>query len=121
MDYIVLKNMAFYANHGHLPEETALGQRFFLDVKVAADLSKAGQSDALEDSINYVAIYEVVSQIVQEVPCHLLERVTSKIADVLWSDLSNRVEGVQVTMRKPSVPIAGILDYAEVTIGRGCF
>ena len=58
MDKIVLKNMAFYGYHGNLESEQAQGQRFFVDVEITTDLTKAGQSDLLEDSINYVEVYE---------------------------------------------------------------
>ena len=50
MDKIVLKNMAFYGYHGNLTSEQAQGQRFFVDVEITTDLTKAGQSDQLEDS-----------------------------------------------------------------------
>ena len=60
MDRIVLKNMAFYGYHGNLASEQEQGQRFFVDVEIITDLTKAGQSDQLEDSINYVEVYEIV-------------------------------------------------------------
>lgn len=118
MDKIVLKNMGFYAYHGNLPSEMTQGQRFFVDVTVLADLTKPGQTDQLEDSINYVDIYDTVERIMTETPCKLLERVGSLIADELWN--SNKgIVGLAVTVRKPSVPISGMLDYVEVTITRG--
>ena len=89
MDKIVLKNMAFYGYHGNLTSEQAQGQRFFVDVEITTDLTKAGQSDQLEDSINYVEVYDIVESV------------------------------MTVTVRKPSVPIAGILDYVEVVTTRG--
>ena len=45
--------MAFYGYHGNLASEQEQGQRFFVDVEIITDLTKAGQSDQLEDSINY--------------------------------------------------------------------
>lgn len=64
MDKIILKNMAFYGYHGNLASENQQGQRFYVDVEITADLTKAGQSDDLQDSINYVDIYERVQAIV---------------------------------------------------------
>ena len=63
MDRIVLKNMAFYGYHGNLASEQEQGQRFFVDVEIITDLTKAGQSDQLEDSINYVEVYEIVESV----------------------------------------------------------
>lgn len=118
MDRIVLKNMAFYGNHGNLPEEQVLGQRFFADVTMCLDLTKAGTSDMLEDTINYAEVYSIVARVIQSESYHLLERVATVIADELWSH-NDGIIGVSVSVRKPSVPIQGILDYAEVTINRG--
>ena len=55
--------MAFYGYHGNLESEQAQGQRFFVDVEITTDLTKAGQSDQLEDSINYVEVYEIVESV----------------------------------------------------------
>ena len=52
MDRINLRNMAFYGYHGNLPSENEIGQRFFVDISLALDLSKAGQSDQLEESMS---------------------------------------------------------------------
>ena len=109
MDRIVLKNMAFYGYHGNLASEQEQGQRFFVDVEIITDLTKAGQSDQLEDSINYVEVYETHN---------LLERLGALIADSLHQYYQGIV-GLSVTVRKPSVPISGILDYVEVITTRG--
>ena len=115
MDKIVLKNMAFYGYHGNLESEQAQGQRFFVDVEITTDLTKAGQSDLLEDSINYVEVYEIVESVMTGEKRNLLERLGALIADSLYQG----IVGLSVTVRKPSVPIAGILDYVEVVTTRG--
>ncbi|WP_251424272.1 dihydroneopterin aldolase [Veillonella agrestimuris] len=118
MNTIVLKNMAFYGYHGNLTSEKEQGQRFFVDVEVKVDLSRAGQTDNLEDSINYVEIYELVESIVTGESRNLLERVGALIADAIEGRYE-QIVGVSVTVRKPSVPIAGILDYVAVVTTRG--
>ena len=118
MDRIVLKNMAFYGYHGNLASEQEQGQRFFVDVEIITDLTKAGQSDQLEDSINYVEVYEIVESIMTGEKHNLLERLGALIADSLYQHYQGIV-GLSVTVRKPSVPISGILDYLEVITTRG--
>lgn len=118
MDKIVLKNMGFYGYHGNLASENEQGQRFFVDVTVVTDLTKAGQSDLLEDSINYVEIYNTVEAVVTGEAQKLLERVGTLIADELWNKYRGIV-GLAVSVRKPAVPIPGMLDYVEITITRG--
>lgn len=118
MNTIVLKNMAFYGYHGNLTSEKEQGQRFFVDVAVKVDLTEAGQSDVLNDSINYVEIYELVESIVTGESQNLLERVGALIADALEKRYK-QIIGLSVAVRKPSVPIAGILDYVEIVTTRG--
>lgn len=118
MDRIHLNNMAFYGFHGHLASETELGQRFFVDVTIQTDLTKAGQSDDLVDSINYADVYDRTKRIVEGEPCKLIERVASLIADDLWQTYGGII-GLSVTVRKPEAPIPGILDFVEVTVTRG--
>lgn len=118
MDRIVLTNMAFYGYHGNLPSEREQGQRFYVDVEVKTDLTKAGQTDNIEDSINYVHIYETVQRIVEGEPCNLLERIGALIADELWEAYKGIV-GLSVTVRKPSAPIPGIMDHVEIITTRG--
>ncbi len=120
MDRIVLKNMGFFGYHGNLESEKSQGQRFFVDVEVKTDLTKAGQTDQLEDSINYVEVYNTVAAIITGESRNLLERVGALIADELWNQYKGIV-GLSVTVRKPSVPIAGMLDYVEVITTRGQF
>ena len=96
MDKIVLKNMAFYGYHGNLESEQAQGQRFFVDVEV----------------------YELVESVMTGEKHNLLERLGALIADSLYQHYQGIV-GLSVTVRKPSVPIAGILDYVEVVTTRG--
>ena len=112
MDRINLRNMAFYGYHGNLPSENELGQRFFV--------TKPGQSDSIEDSINYADVYERTKAIVEGPSQRLIERVGTLIADDLWNTYQGIV-GLSVTVRKPEAPIPGVLDYVEVEITRGQF
>ena len=57
-DRVLLRGLLFHAHHGVLPAERALGQKFELDVALSVDLRAAGQSDDLNDTISYAAVYE---------------------------------------------------------------
>lgn len=118
MDKIILKNMAFYGYHGNLESEKAQGQRFYVDIEIKTDLTKPGQTDALEDSINYVEVYDMVASIMTGESCNLLEHIGALIADTLYQHFQGII-GLSVTVRKPSVPIAGVLDYVEIVTTRG--
>ena len=117
-DRIRLNEMVFYGYHGALPEERALGQRFVVDVEVAADLRPAGESDDLTQTINYSELYAAAHDVVTGPPCNLIEAVAERIAGRILAE-QPLVENVLVRVRKPGVPIAGsVLASSEVCIER---
>ena len=59
---IQLKNVAFYARHGLLPEEAQLGQRFYVDVQVVLSPELDIAADSPEQTVNYVALYAELSE-----------------------------------------------------------
>lgn len=115
-DRITLKNMVFYGYHGVFEGERELGQKFEVDVELITDLAIPGQSDDLEQSINYVDVYTIVQEIVQERTYNLIEAVAESIAGEILSAYS--VKYIIVRVRKPGVSMGGILDYVEVEIVR---
>lgn len=117
MDSIRLKNMQFFGRHGLFEAEAILGQRFEVDLEVRLDLEPAGLSDAMEDSVHYGELYETVRRIVEEERMNLLEALSHRIATAVLAQ-DQRIAETVVTVRKPGVPIPGILDCAEVTIRR---
>src|SRR6476660_6839529 len=86
MDKIYVNKMEFYGYHGVFPEENKLGQRFIVDLVAAVDLKKAGQTDQLEDSVNYGELYNVCRDIVEGKPAKLIERVAERIAMKILAD-----------------------------------
>lgn len=118
MDKIRLKGLAFFGFHGCLPEERKLGQRFFVDLELRMDLEAAGHTDNLENTVNYAKVYDLVKGIVEGPPKKLIEAVAEAIASDLVRTFPG-LEGVKVVVRKPEVPIPGILDHVEVEVYRG--
>jgi dihydroneopterin aldolase len=117
-DEILLEGMRFYAYHGVNPEERALGQRFLVDVVMAVDLRRPGQSDDLADTVSYSDVYKVVRGIVEGEPRNLIEAVAEEIAAAILTRFPP-VARVTVTVRKPEVPMKGsLLDAAGVRITR---
>ena len=114
MDTIKLTRMAFFGYHGDEPEETKLGQRFYIDVEMRLDLSKVGETDALEDSVNYVAVYELVKRRAEGKPCKLLERLAGVINHDILSSFP-LVEKVTTTVHKKEFHQAMALRRPMVT------
>lgn len=112
---ITLKNCAFYAHHGVFEQETALGQRFFVDVVMDVEAGDALVSDDVEQTVHYGLAYELVEKIMTGSRRNLIETLANDVALGLaaWSA---RIRRVEVAIRKPSAPIPGILDYVEVRV-----
>jgi 7,8-dihydroneopterin aldolase/epimerase/oxygenase len=116
-DSITLQNMAFYGYHGSDPHEGSVGGRFYVDVVLEADLSKPGKSDKLEDTVNYERVYAIIRDHVEGKRFNLLEALAQTIADQLLRDFA-AVQCVEIRVRKPGVPLKGILDFTQVEIVR---
>jgi 7,8-dihydroneopterin aldolase/epimerase/oxygenase len=103
MDCIQIKEIRAYGYTGALPEEQILGQWFEVDLTLWFDLSLAGQSDRLTDTLNYCQVIEAVQQIIKTSRFTLLERMATVIAESILS--FDRVDQVRVTLIKPAAPI----------------
>lgn len=117
MDKILLKNLMFYGYHGVYEAERELGQKFYLDIVLEADLRKAGYSDDLVDTIDYTAVYQQIKEITEQTKFQLLEALSQKIADCILA-MDDRIEAVTVRVRKPSAPMPGPMDFVETEITR---
>ena len=111
-----LKNLAFFARHGLMKEEEALGQRFQIDVVVCLDPGLDLASDDPKATLDYVALYSEVRRIFEGSRFRLIESCADAIARGLLARFA-RVAEASVTVKKPSVPVDCICDYfaAEVT------
>lgn len=116
MDKILLSGLEFFGRHGCHAAELELGQRFLIDIELECDLSAAGQSDALADTIDYVAILQAARAIVEGPSAQLLEHLGARIADEALRD--RRVQRARVRLRKPHVAMPVPLEYLGVEIVR---
>ena len=117
MDRIFLRGMRFMACHGVLPHEQEVPQSFEVDVEMGLDLRAAGESDDLDDTVNYAKVYDVVSTVLTVTRKYLIEALAEEIADDLLRDFDS-LRWVRVTVHKPAAPIDGIFSDVGVTILR---
>lgn len=103
MDYIQLEKIRCYGYTGYLPEEQVLGQWFEVDVTLWLDLSKAGKSDAIEDTIDYRNIITIVQHLVKTSKFALIERLATAIAESILA--TSGIKQVRVRLSKPAAPI----------------
>jgi len=81
------------------PWERLTKQQITVDIEIDTDLAAAGNSDSIEDTINYRTIAKTVTHEVEKSDYGLVESIGAKIADICLED--DRVFSVRVTVRKP--------------------
>ena len=117
MDRIFLRGMRFMACHGVLLHEREIPQPFEADVELGLDLRAAGESDNIEDTVNYAKVYDIVSTDLTVTSKKLIEALAEEITEDLLNAFA-RVRWVRVTLHKPAAPIDGIFSDVGVTILR---
>ncbi len=117
MDKILMNQMTFYGYHGLFPEENKLGQRFIVDLELELDLKKAGETDDMNESVNYGHIYNETQKIVEGQAKQLVETVAEDIASTML-DTFQKVQAIKVKVIKPDPPIPGHYDSVAIEIYR---
>lgn len=116
-DVIELRGLRAAGICGALPEEQERAQPLEVDLDVVADLSAAGQSDALDDTIDYGALAAAVEAVLTTERFVLLERLAERLTEVVLQD--ERVIEVTVAVRKLRPPVPQLLDTSGVRLTRG--
>lgn len=116
-DRIELRGLRLVGIVGVLPEERTRAQPLELDVDLLVDTAAAGASDALEDTVDYGAVCDVLAAVVAELQPQLLERLAVVAAEtVLASD--GRIAAVELSVRKLRPPVPHALAGSGVRVRR---
>lgn len=116
MGQLVLENMEFYAHHGHYDEEQIIGGRFMVNLVIDADLSKAAETDNLEDALDYSIVYDIVKKEMEK-PSRLLEHLARRIIDGVYT-VSDKISKVTITVSKLNPPIGGSMNKFSIILER---
>lgn len=114
MALIEIEGMEFYAFHGHFDVEKIAGNRFLVNLKIEADLSKAGRTDKLEDTLDYQKAYLAVKE-EMAIPSDLLEHVSQRIITRIKTEFPE-AEKVTVKVSKLNPPMGGPIEKVSVTM-----
>jgi len=109
---IRINNAKFYAFHGDLEYERKYGNQFEVDIEMECDLTELNHTDKLSKTIDYLSVYNLVSDIFSSQKFHLIETVNLKICELILENFK-QVNKVKVSVRKPNAPL-GIIDSVEV-------
>lgn len=99
LDRIHIRDLALRCIIGIEPHEREQRQDVVIQITMHADLRQAGQSDRIEDTVNYKTIKQKVVDLVEGSSFLLVEKLAQQIADVCLAEAG--VQRVQVTVDKP--------------------
>ncbi len=111
---IILEGMRFYAHHGVLEQELILGNHYTIDLKIYLDLSKASQTDDLNDTVSYADIYSVVKD-EMAIPSQLLEHVAGRIINKITESFPT-IKKVRIKLSKHNPPVGGEVEKATIVL-----
>jgi dihydroneopterin aldolase/2-amino-4-hydroxy-6-hydroxymethyldihydropteridine diphosphokinase len=116
-DLIFVTNLVLHATHGVLPEETRLGQRFYIDIECATDVAPAAAGDDVTKTINYADLCDLAAEVSAEGPFRLIETLAERLALRILARFPAAAR-TTVRVRKPQAPIAAALDHVGVEVTR---
>jgi 7,8-dihydroneopterin aldolase/epimerase/oxygenase len=113
---IEITGLSLYTHHGVSEAEREVGQRLVLDLRLDVGETDATATDALEDTIDYAEVCQLVALVAQQRSHKTLERLCSVVADRLLGDYE--LEGIWVKATKPEPPIPLSVEEVSVEIWR---
>ena len=114
MSFIDIDDMEFYAFHGCFSEESSIGTNFRVNLRLETDTSKAQKSDNIDDTVNYLSVYQSVKK-QMEIPSRLLENVADRIASNLLDEF-HAIRYLQIKITKINPPLGGKIGGVSLTI-----
>ena len=115
-DRIEVRGLRVLGRHGALPGERDRAQPFSIDLDLELDLSRAGGSDDLLDTVDYGDVTRRVVDVVEQSSFALLESLATAVATAVLSD--GLIDVVVVTLHKVRPPLAADVGSVGVVIRR---
>ncbi len=105
MAWIYLNEMTFKVAVGVTEEERTKQNKVVIDLGVKVKISKAGQTDSVEDTVDYEQLYLTVKDCLST-PCSLLETLVNRIDQAIKQQFKT-VKGIHLKVSKMNPPISG--------------
>ncbi len=115
-DRVEIRGLRLSARCGVLPEERERDQPLEFDLDLVMDLSRAGRSDALADTVDYGAVCDLVTAVCDREAPFLLERLAEVVAAEILA--VSPIDAVTVAVRKLRPPVPQQLATSGVRITR---
>ena len=112
--YIRLEKLRFRAFHGVLSQERTVGGDFLVTLRIGYPWQTAMESDAVADTLDYAAVYRLVSREMAS-PSRLLEHVAGRIAKALLRDFP-LITSIDLWLTKVTPPMGADCEGAGVEL-----
>lgn len=116
-DTIAIDQLRVLCHVGVPDHERASAQPVAIDLELAVDLSRAGTTDDVADTVDYAAVVAAVEAAVTAGPVALLERLADLAAQASFA-VDRRVDAVTVSVRKVRPPVPADVRSTAVRIHR---
>ena len=100
MDTVFITGLKAASVIGCYDWERDIRQTLVFDLKLKADFTRAAQTDALEDALDYAAISQRIIAVCDESRFQLLEALAENLASLLLEEFD--IAGLRMTVTKPS-------------------
>ena len=114
MECIELKKMFFHSYHGVTDQERIVGNAYRVDLKLFLDLSKAIESDKLNDTLNYADIFYLIKD-EMNIPSDLIEHITGRIVRKI-KERYPQITKIKIRLTKINPPVEGEMKEAAIII-----
>jgi len=109
VDTVFIKGLKAASVIGCYDWERDIRQTLVIDLELKADFSRAADTDALEDALDYAAISQRIISVCETSRFQLLEALSEHLARLLLAEFA--ITGLRLTINKP-----GAVSEAE-TVG----
>lgn len=117
-DQIFVEGIEFYGYHGVPDAEQQIGHRYRVDLIVDIDLSAAGRTDDLSQTVSYGDLARLVIQIGTTQQVRLLETLAERMCAAILERFP-AIQRVELRLAKRLPPTGTITELAGVKIVRG--
>lgn len=116
-DKILVSNLRLHAHHGVFAEESALGQKFDIDIECMLDTRSFAAADDYASAVCYGSLCKIAEDVSNSGPFRLIEKFGHEIAMTTLRRY-DCVRAIKVIIRKRSAPVPQLVDYLGVEINR---
>jgi 7,8-dihydroneopterin aldolase/epimerase/oxygenase len=100
-DKLIITNAKFLAHIGVTQEEKADPQELLISTEVFLDMRPSAASDEIKDTIDYIAVHELIQKTLDKTRYNLLEKLGEALAQNMLAQFP--AHKVKVKITKPQV------------------